>query len=65
MTQDGWRAAIIKAVRDADAGDRTFLDLMASLLTEQDQAKNRLRELGYGCTGTPWPRVIDEVGQRP
>lgn len=43
------------------ADDNRTLDLLAQLLTEQDAAKNELREKGYGVTGTPWPDVVREV----
>jgi hypothetical protein len=56
MTDDGWHDAIRRA-----AHDRVLLDRLAQLLTEQDAAKEDLRRLGYGVTGTPWPLVIQEI----
>jgi hypothetical protein len=64
VTQKGWREAILRAAADDAAGDATLLDLMARLLTEQDKAKNDLRRIGVGCTGMPWQKMIDEVGER-
>lgn len=61
MTEDGWRSAVLDAVRRADAGDPELLDLMAKLLAEQDAAKQELREIGYGCLGTPWRDVVEEI----
>lgn len=61
MTKDGCREAVLHAVREHDAGNDESLDLMAALLEEQDRAKNRLRELGYGVTGTPWSQMIDAI----
>jgi hypothetical protein len=59
MTLQGWREAVQGASRDT-----TLAELMAQLLFEQDAAKNRLRELGYGCIGMPWAKVVEEVADR-
>jgi hypothetical protein len=64
MTEAGWKEAILEAVRRAETGDRTLLNLMALLLTEQDQAKQQLRELGYGCIGMSWLDVVAEIRAR-
>lgn len=64
MTQEGWREAVLAAVRRHDAGDSTLLELMAKLLTEQDAAKNRLQDIGYGCTGMSWAKVVEEIGEQ-
>jgi hypothetical protein len=56
MTLDGWKRVVLHATDDLDS-----IDLLAKLLYEQDQAKESLRRLGYGVTGTPWPDVIAEV----
>lgn len=56
MTANGWRAAVTKAI-----GDQEMMALLVQLLVEQDHAKSRLREMGFGVTGTPWPRVVDEI----
>jgi hypothetical protein len=61
VTVEGWRDAVLQAVRDHDAGDPTLLQLMSRLLAEQDDAKQRLRELGYGCIGMPWADVVDDI----
>ena len=62
MTQSGWREAVIEAVTRDATGDSTLLDLMAKLLAEQDAAKDALRLIGFGVTGTPWPNVVAEIG---
>lgn len=59
MTIEGWKEAV-RRIRD---GDEKMAELTAQLLFEQDQAKNALREMGYGCIGTPWPEVVEEVRQ--
>lgn len=61
MTKEGWREVILNATRKNDTGDSSALELLAQLLYEQDEAKNSLREKGYGCTGMPWAETVDEV----
>jgi hypothetical protein len=61
MTKEGWRCAVIEAVQNADEGNDELLKLLVHLLTEQDQAKQALRDLGYGCTGMPWADVVEEI----
>ena len=56
MTEQGWRESVIRA-----ASDPEMLNLLSALLYEQDAAKQRLREKGYGVTGTPWREVVEEV----
>jgi hypothetical protein len=51
MTKDGWKGLVIKAVREADAGNVEILDLLAQNLYEADWAKQVLRIKGYGWTG--------------
>lgn len=63
MTQEGWRHAVLEAGRRHDAGDDQLLETMSELLTVQDAAKERLRRIGFGCIGMPWPDVIEEVAQ--
>jgi hypothetical protein len=61
MTRDGWRELVIHAMRLNDLGDPANLDLLAKLLTEQDQAKQGFRDLGFGCIGASWRQVVQEV----
>lgn len=63
MTVEGWREIIIDAVRKADAGDAESLDLLAKTLEELDQAKQRLHDAGYGCTGMGILQVAYEIVQ--
>jgi len=62
MTREGWRHLVLDAVRQYQAGDATGLELLTDLLTEQDEAKQRLRAKGYGCTGMGWIETVNEVG---
>lgn len=59
MTAEGWAEVVTKAM-----GDRDTMALLVALLVEQDEAKHRLREMGFGVTGTPWPQVVDEIRRR-
>lgn len=61
MKKEGWINLVIEAVREHDAGDSEKLDLLGRLLEEQDQAKQMLRDRGYGVTGTPWIDTVSEV----
>lgn len=54
MTAEGWRELVLDAVRRNDHGDSSQLGLLGRLLAEQDEAKQVLRDLGYGCIGMPW-----------
>lgn len=51
MTQDGWRLLIVEAVHDSENGNDEKLDLLALHLQQCDQAKQVLRDKGYGWTG--------------
>lgn len=61
MTREGWMLAILEAVERAKSGDDELLNLMATLLREQDQSKHELRELGFGCMGMPWLDMVQEI----
>lgn len=61
MTREGWKRVVESAVQNADKGDVSSLDLLVTLLTEQDQAKEEIRRLGFGVTGMPWLDMVDEI----
>lgn len=62
MTADGWRLIVLGAAySNNENDDPAKLDLLASLLAQQDEAKERLRELGYGCIGSTWSDVVREI----
>jgi hypothetical protein len=63
LTPEGWRALVADAVRRAQAGDPELVELIARVLSEQDEAKHRLRELGFGCIGMPWAEVVDAIDE--
>ena len=52
MNKEAWRDLAVSAVVRHQAGDDTALDLLGRLLEEQEQAKDLLRNAGYGWTGT-------------
>jgi hypothetical protein len=62
MTAEGWRSLVFQAIDRHDRhGDPEPLNLLVQLLVEQDQAKQALREIGFGCTGMPWAEVVREI----
>jgi hypothetical protein len=61
MTETGWRNLVLKTFDEFRAGHTESFELLIALLHEQDQAKNRLREKGYGVTGMPWIEMVEEV----
>jgi hypothetical protein len=61
MTAEGWRDIVREAVVRHDGGDDELLTLVARLLAEQDDAKEALRQVGFGCTGMPWPELVRDI----
>ena len=61
MTRDGWRDIVLNAVYRHECGKSDLLDLLSFLLTEQDAARQSLRELGFGCVGRPWPGIVEDI----
>ena len=61
MTLDGWRGLVRDAIRRDAAGDGEIVELIARVLHEQDAAKNRLRQKGYGWIGLPIVETVDLV----
>lgn len=51
MDKANWISLVLEAVQEARRGDRGKLDLLAAYLAEADQAKQALRDRGYGWTG--------------
>jgi hypothetical protein len=58
MKRDEWREMVIEAVHQKDGA---LLDSIAGLLERQEQAKQRLRDLGYGVTGMDLLELVEEV----
>lgn len=50
-----------KAVADAQAGDSEGLDLVVRFIAEHYEAKQILREKGYGWTGLGLVETVKEV----
>jgi hypothetical protein len=59
MTTKGWTDLVTKAIGNPDT-----MALLVRVLVEQDEAKHRLREMGFGVTGTPWAEMVDEIEHR-
>lgn len=51
MTAEGWRGLVMQAVEQYMTGDADKLQLLARHLEMCDQAKQVLRDRGYGWTG--------------
>jgi len=58
MTRDGWRALITDAF---ELGDHAALDGLARQLAEEDEAKQLLRDAGFGCTGMGLLLTVQEA----
>lgn len=56
MTAQGWTNLVTKAISDSDT-----MALLVRVLVEQDEAKHRLRGMGFGVTGTPWLQMVDQI----
>lgn len=61
MTAEGWRDAIVQAVDASRCGEHHALTLLVQILVEQDEAKQALRQVGFGCTGMPWAEVVRDI----
>lgn len=51
MTPEGWRHLVLNSVRKYQSGDSVALDLLVRMLVEMDQAKQLLRDKGFGWIG--------------
>ena len=66
MMAQGWRELILDAVAKAQAGDESQLDLLARHLEMCDEAKQELRNRGYGWTGLDileTTRLVEQAGE--
>lgn len=61
MTAEGWMDLVLEAFDRHDRGDHELINLVVRLLAEQDEAKNALREAGFGSIGTPWADVASDI----
>ena len=55
MEKDGWKELVLEAVKDPER-----LDLLTQLLEESDEAKQVLRNKGYGHTGLSLLKTVEE-----
>lgn len=61
MNKEGWIEVVKNAMRDADNGDLSGLDLLGEYLEECDLAKQELRNLGYGWTGLGILKTVKQI----
>lgn len=59
-----WEEIVDDAVARTAAGDRTAISMIVRVLAEQDDARHRLRAMGYGCIGRPWAGIVDDIEDR-
>ena len=65
MTADGWKLSILHAITQwVEHDDETAINTLAAYLEEVDNARQALRDKGYGVTGTPVERQVEEVPAR-
>lgn len=62
MIAEAWQRAILRSAERFAAGDEIPVRLLASLLEQQDSAKAQLAE-HFGCTGMPWPTLVEATIQ--
>ena len=62
MDANGWRAAIAHAVTEAiNHGATIPINGIAQQLAEEDEAKQLLRNAGYGATGVSLLETVKEI----
>ena len=62
MNAEGWRNALVSAFdRVLNHNDATALMGLAAQLAEEDEAKQLLRDAGFGVTGTSLLLSVREV----
>lgn len=61
MKAEGWKELIQQAAYEAETGGFEKLDLLAKYLEMCDEAKQELRNKGYGWTGLDILETIKEV----
>ena len=61
MRIESWKEIIFEGVDKANHGNHAQVDLIAQLLAESEQAKQVLREKGYGWTGLSLLKTVTEL----
>ncbi len=61
MNLVGWRAVLFDAFDRGLGGDETALNGIARQLAEEDEAKQLLRNAGFGSTGKSLLLTVQEV----
>lgn len=62
MTPEGWKNTIRSIAKQDRDGTSDALELLAAHMAEVDQARQLLRDLGFGVAGTP---ILDQVRAIP
>lgn len=64
MKAEAWKKLIIEATEQHYSSDDSQLDLIVKMLLESEQAKQNLRNSGFGVTGVGLLRTVEEaIGQ--
>ncbi len=61
MTLDDYIEQAKQCAVDYKNGDERGIELLAKIAYESEQAKQKLRELGFGWTGLSLPRTVDQI----
>ena len=61
MTLDGWRRVVKHAAYTLQDGDESSAERLVLALKDADDAKQALRDKGYGCTGMTLLETAAEV----
>lgn len=61
MKAEGWKLLVKQAVAEDESGKPETLDLLASHLEMCDEAKQELRNRGYGWTGLDILETVKQV----
>jgi hypothetical protein len=61
MKAEGWKLLVKQAVAEDESGKPETLDLLARYLEMCDEAKQELRNRGYGWTGLDILETVKQV----
>jgi len=64
MTKERWEELIRGAVLRADAGDDETMGLLVRSLVDAEEAKQKLREMGFGGEGVSLLGAVEAVETR-
>ncbi|HSX11539.1 MAG TPA: hypothetical protein VLF94_07495 [Chlamydiales bacterium] len=63
-TLDDYIEQAKRYVAEYNNGDPSGIELLAKIAYESEQAKQKLREMGYGWIGLSLPLTVDEIDPR-